>query len=140
MLVSPERALQLPQDAILVDDYRFASGLQLGGYAITSDRIRLYMRATQPLDEPLFAWVITYDEAGQPLEECAMTAGGVWWSTVDWQPNEWVAQDFTFPHLGEAKTFDLRVFYLQNNYQLINAYDANRPDERLSGSTLELKR
>ncbi len=143
VFVPPLRYERLPGEAITINGYQFESGVQIAGYSIhTADdgltQLRLYAGTNRPLEEPLFLMVSTRNTQGNVIEKCGGTAGSAFWSTLDWQPGEWVSQDFVFPRLERADTFEVELYRLQNQYPIVNSYDANRPDQRTSGEYVTL--
>ena len=135
----------LPDELIRVEDYRFASGVELGAYTrIESEAghagLRLYLRQDAPAAqrELRYAWLSLWD-GDLRLELCGIVLGGVSWPNTHWQPGEWVAQDFYFAALDSASHFELRLTGVEEVAYLLSVAASEESDPHLSEALLRLQ-
>lgn len=143
LITEPHLSTQLPAEANSIQDYHFQSGVQFIGYHQTQLpdqrlKLTLFMTTNSEIDEPIFAMIYALDENQIPTDRCGIIAGGAFWTTIDWQIDEIVAQDFYFESSDEIIFFEVELYYLQNKNHLVNQFDLRRPDPRLSGDLIKL--
>ena len=138
-----ERSVALPVEVTRVDDFVFDNRLQLGGYQRLptqngQSRLRVFWRTLEPLDEAYFAMITRYDEDLAYLDRCGMTMGSAFWTTRDWLPDEWVAQDFTFGDDAPAGGLTVQVYGISQEAYIVSTYDPEHPLPRTGSGFLRL--
>ncbi len=138
-----ERSAALPAEATRVDDFVFDDRLQLGGYQRLlaqngQSRLRVFWRTLEPLDEAYFAMITRYDEDMAYLDRCGMTMGSAFWTTRDWLPDEWVAQDFAFGDDAPAEGLTVQVYGISQEAYIVSTYDPEHPLPRTGSGFLRL--
>lgn len=133
----PPRYSALPSEAIPIEDYHFESGITLLAYeALAPTELGypfiLYWGTEQPIDKPMFTYLMGLDADNQAINYCGLTTGSPLWSTLEWQPGEIVPQTFVLPDLEGVTSLVALNYYLDDRYYLITLPRPDWPDNAIN--------